>query len=305
MKILCIIDRKLWAFHRNCLALQKFGQFEYNIRFGQNDKYRNVLEGSNKFDLILYWTDVRPDHIVKRNFPKSKTVVMIRSDIWKTCKPSRLAYWKEADLMKKHIKCFMVSNKYLLKRFREKFKIKCYYAPGGVDTSLFKPPTERKWFTTPRVGWAGSKKNYGTELRGIGLIRQACKELGWPFRPAYREKRWRTHKEMVNYYHNEIDLYIDLWVGAGRQNGLLEAGACGVPLVSCEKGIASELSSHGLVLANRSIQSVKAALKRAYINKEQYSKTISQHIAEEWSWKDHVAKWEEIFKNIEGSSRGR
>jgi glycosyltransferase involved in cell wall biosynthesis len=201
--------------------------------------------------------------------------------------------------MKQYFKAMMIANKYLLRRFRQKFPgKKCYYAPGGVDINLFKPSPGRVWPRIPRVGWAGSKRNYGGGMRGLKLIRRACAQLGWKYCPAYREKRWRSHKEMVNYYNNEIDLYIDLWIGAGRQNGLLEAGACGVPLISCDKGIARELTDGGLQICNRTVPSIKAALRRAWRDKEKLSKQIANFVKDEWDWKLHVKRWEEIFRSI-------
>ena len=297
MKILCIIDQPEWAFHRNCLALQMYGKNAYYIRFGREDKYKNAFKKTGKYDLILYWCDVRPDYLVRRGAPKNKTVVMIRSDIRKTCKPSRYKYWQETNLLKNYIKCFMVSNRELLKFMRQKFTMKkSFYAPGGVDTDIFKP-SPRIWHKTPVVGWAGSKKNFGTGPRGIKLIRQACAQLGWKYQPAYRENKWRSQSEMVQYYR-DIDLYADMWIGAGRQNGLLEAGACGVPLVSCDKGIARELTAGGLQIALRDVNSVKAALRRAWLHRDEISPQIASHIAKEWSWKLWTEKFEEMFEQI-------
>lgn len=297
MKILCIIDTPDWAFHRNCRALQKYGKNTYDIRFGREDRYKAAFKKLNNYDLILYWPDVRIDYLVKRHAPKRKTVVMVRSDVRKTCKKKPAKYWKEVSLMKNHIKCFMVANKEMLKWTRMKFPMKkSFYAPGGVDTELFKPAT-RTWHKVPVVGWAGSKKNYGVGARGLKFIRRACKQLGWEYRPAYRESTWRGPKQMVEYYHN-IDLYVDLWIGAGRQNGLLEAGACGVPLVCCDKGIARELVPGGLQIAIRNVDSVKAALRRAWRDKEELSPQIASYVKDEWGWKKHVEQWETIFNQI-------
>ncbi len=298
MKILNIIDVPDWAFHRNCQALQKYGQNEYDIRFGREDKYKSAFKKIKKYDLVLYFVDVRLDYLVKRKVPNNRIVVMVRSDVRKTCKKGRFKYWQETNLMKDRIKCFMVANKELLKWTRKKYPTKkSFYAPGGVDTEIFKP-ARRVWHDKPIVGWSGSKKNFGGSLRGLDIIQKAVQQLGWEYKPAYRESRWRGQQQMVEYYRNEIDLYIDLWIGAGRQNGLLEAGATGLPLVSCDKGIARELTAGGLQIALRNVESVKAALRRAWKNKEQISPQIANHVAEEWGWKKHVEQWEEIFNQI-------
>lgn len=298
MNILCIIDTPKWAFHRNCLALQRYGKNTYNIRFGKNDKYKNAFHQLKKYDLILYWTDVRPNYLVKHNPPRSKTIMMIRSDVFKTCKPKQLQYFKESKLMTKHVKAFMTANRYLTQVFKSKYGNKTYYAPGGVDTEIFKPRGERKIFKPCRVGWAGSKKNFGSTARGLGIIQTACKRVGFKWRPALREKRWRTPDEMSNYYANEIDLYIDLWQFSGRQNGILEAAACGVPVVSCAKGIAPELSKHGLVLCQRNVKSVCAALLKANRNNWALGKQLQRHVLKEWNWKLHTEYWERIFEQV-------
>ena len=297
MNILCIIDVPNWAFHRNCRALQRYGKNSYTIRFGREDRYKSAFKKLGKFDLILYWPDVRIDYLVKRHAPKHKTVVMVRSDVRKTCKKKPGKYWKEVTLMKQYIKCFMVANKEMLKYTRIKFPMKkSFYAPGGVDTELFKPSV-RHWNKVPVVGWAGSKKNFGAGIRGLKLIRRACVQLGWEYKPAYRESTWRSQQQMAEYYKS-IDLYVDLYSAPGRQNGLLEAGASGVPLVCCDKGIARELTAGGLQIALRNVDSVKAALRRAWKNKEGISRQIANHVAEEWGWKKHVEQWEEILNQV-------
>lgn len=301
MNVLCIVDVPDWAFAKNCRGLQKYGKNTYTIRYGREDRYKSAFKKTGKFDLILFFVDVRIDYLVKRNAPKSKTIVLVRSDVRVTCKKKPGKYWKEVGLMKQYIKCFMVANKEMLKWTRMKFPMKkSFFAPGGVDTELFKPQT-RTWNKVPVVGWAGSKKNFGANIRGLKTIRRACKQLGWDYRPAYRESTWRSPQQMLQYYHN-IDLYIDLYSAPGRQNGLLEAGACGVPLVSCDKGIARELTAGGLQIANRNVNSVKAALRRAWREKGVISRQIANHVAEEWGWKKHVEQWEEILNSIKTSA---
>jgi len=297
MNICCIIDIPQWAFYNNCRALQKYGKFNYTIRYGREDRYKTAFKKLHKFDLVLYFVDVRIDYLVKRQAPKSKTVVMVRSDVRKTCKKKPLKYWKEVTLMKQYIKCFMCANKEMLKYTRKKFPMKkSFYAPGGVDTETFKPRV-RTWNKVPVVGWSGSKKNFGIKARGLHFIKRACVQLGWKFKPAYRESTWRSHKQMVEYYHS-IDLYVDLWVGAGRQNGILEAMACGVPCVCCDKGIARELTEGGLQIALRNVDSVKAALRRCWRDKEVLSRKAANFVKEEWSWKLWAEKFETIFNEI-------
>ena len=61
---------------------------------------------------------------------------------------------------------------------------------------------------------------------------------------AAREEKWRTQEEMVAFYQG-----VDVQICASRTEGgphpLLEAAACGIPLISTRVGIAPELIKDG------------------------------------------------------------
>lgn len=298
MRILYIADVKNWCFDKMGRALQRYGKNKYQIRYGR-PKYRGVFKGTENYDLIVFAVDVRIDVIVRKKPPRCKTIVLIRSDVFKTCRKKMVKYYKESKLLKAHVGAFMIANNQLLERFKKKYDMPCFYAPGGVETKIFKPLETPVFKMPPTIGWAGSRKNFSRAYRGIDIIEEACKKLGYKWNPAYRENKWRTQQEMVDYYHNDIDIFIDLWKYAGRQNGLLEAGACGLPLVSCDSGIARELSeSGGTIITNRDISSVCKALEKAANNMAEYGKLNAEFIKNNWSWEKHVAEWEKIFEKV-------
>jgi len=224
--------------------------------------------------------------------------MLIRCDVFQLCKPRRIAYYQSTKLMNRRVKAFMCANKTLYEVFKKKYKVPCYYAPGGVDTLLFKPPLDRKWGQTPRVGWAGSREFFGKERRGIHLIEEAVKQLGWVWNPAYREDKWRTPEEMVKYYQEEIDIYIDCDNAPGRQNGLLEGLACGCKIICTKAGIGGELIADGMAFeALRTVDSIKTALRdsQTFTVKDDYR---YKYVERNWSWKHHVKLWETIFQKI-------
>ena len=65
MNILYIADVPNWAFYKTGLALQKYGKNSYEIRFGRKSKYKKCWRNLNKFDLVLYPVDTRPDRVIK------------------------------------------------------------------------------------------------------------------------------------------------------------------------------------------------------------------------------------------------
>lgn len=296
MKILYISDIPDWVFHKTGLALQKYGRNSYEIRFGRKSRYKKCWKNLDKFDLVLFPIDVRPDKIIKDHqivVPPDKLVMMIRCDVFQLCKPSRLNYYESTQLMSRRVKAFMCANQKLNEVFSKRYNVPCYYAPGGVDTDVFILPENKMQASIPRVGWAGS--NLQKERRGIHLIKEAVNKLGWIWCPAYRESKMRTKDEMVKYYQEEIDVYIDCDNAPGRQNGLLEAGACGLPLVCTLYGIGRELIQQGIATqTGRDVNSIIESLKKAANSNIDTSKLINQY----WSWKHHVELWEEIFRKV-------
>jgi len=311
LKILFIADVRNWVFDNIGKMLQKYGSNTYTVRYGRKSKYKKCWKNLDQFDLVLFPVDTRPDRVIKDHkiiVPPEKLVMMIRCDVFQLCKPKRLAYYESTKLMNRRVKAFLCSNKALYDVFRKKYNRPCYYAPGGVDTELFKPPTAKVWNNPPRVGWAGSRDFFGKERRGIDLIEEAVKQLGWIWNPAYREDKWRTPEEMVKYYQEEIDIYIDCDRAPGRQNGLLEAGACGLPLVCTKHGIGNKLVYARQV--ERNVSAIKQGLRSTYhtfyieykenpvFKKWNYNIALAEEIKSRWSWQHHIKLWEEMFLKI-------
>ncbi len=299
MKILYVADFPNWCFDKMGKQLQKWGKHEYTIRYKGKDKYKSAFKNCNDFDLIVYAVDVRPDHILRYNPPKEKTVVLIRSDVFKLCKKGRDKFYRNAEKVKDHVSAFMCANVYLKDKLENIHSIPTFYAPGGVDTKLFHR-TRRKPSTHsgPRVGWSGSLKYYGQGIRGVNLVEQACNNLGWEWNPAIKEETWRTPEEMVEYYNDEIDLYVDASSTAGRQNGLLEASACGLTCLCTKVGIGWELIDAGSAIEIvRDVENIQIMLVKAL-----ESCPKPQYIKREWSWETHTKRWESIFEEVK---RGR
>ena len=145
----------------------------------------------------------------------------------------------------------------------------------------------------------GSKDNFGSEMRGLYLIQEACNIVGYNFHPALKENKWRTVEEMVQYYQDEIDIYIDASSEAGRQNGLLEAAACSKIIMATKcVGISNELITHGEngLLIDRSVDSIIQAFKHPNI--EQFGKRIRKVIEDEWSWTHHATIFSDVFNKL-------
>lgn len=302
-KILIIVDQPGWAFHKNSLALKKHCKdWGVDIFFGKESNYwiltdpiyKSIVE---KFDLVLFFPDFRADVIEHNiNVRPARFIVAIRSDV----RSRGLAFYNNPELMKQKVGCFIVANTNLFLEFHKLHPF-VRLASGGVDAETFKPK-QRPMHDPPVVGWAGSRDNFGKKARGLDLIEMACERVGFPFKPAYREDRFRNEPEMVEYYQ-EIDIYVDMDLRAGRQGGLLEAGAMGLRLVSTPMaGIANQLimGGHTGYLAYYNITSLCACLEWA-AEDEMIGSRIREEVEKHWSWESQSKLFEDVFNEVVNS----
>ena len=140
-----------------------------------------------------------------------------------------------------------------------------FYTPHGVDETVFVPrPEGRVSSASGRLvlGWAGSRSNHPGKRGLEDLLIPAVKGLpGVELRLAAREDTWRTQDEMVEFYQG-LDACICTSRTEGGPHSLLEASACGIPILSTRVGIAPELigQDHNGLFIERSIESIREAV---------------------------------------------
>lgn len=107
----------------------------------------------------------------------------------------------------------------------KQFNENSYVLLPGVDTDLFRPMiTEKKEFT---IGWVGDKnkkmKNY-----------EVIKLLGYPYKIASKDN-YIPHANMPFFYNN-LSAYTHFSSHEGGNRTVLEACACGLPVISTGTG---------------------------------------------------------------------
>ena len=139
-----------------------------------------------------------------------------------------------------------------------------FHTPHGVDETVFTPAREKMHSPAGALvlGWAGSRSNHPGKRGLDDLLVPAVRDLaGVELRLAAREDKWRTQQEMVEFYQG-LDACICTSRVEGGPHSLLEASACGIPVISTRVGIAPELIRHGCngLLIDRSIEAIQEAV---------------------------------------------
>ena len=170
----------------------------------------------------------------------------------------------------------------------------------GVDLSLFKPSNLERFDDIARrpvrVGWVGHSAWAASieDFKGVNTILKPTIEelqqegLNIVASFADRKERFIPHNKMSEYYAT-IDVLICTSKIEGTPNPVLEAMACGIPVISTDVGVVPEAfgkKQRKYILAERSIQCLKQAL-RALINDPGEFRDLSAENLESisaWDW---------------------
>ncbi len=197
----------------------------------------------------------------------------------------------------------LVSND---KKILEKFKsphYKSYYVKKWVDCNHFKPLT-KKSSEKLVVGWAGNPNHHGISYKGYWdiLIPVCKKNSNWlTLKSALKNVNPITYEKMPEFY-NGIDVNTCLSKGETGPNSLLEAGACAVPSISVDTGIASELIKNNWngIIIKRNQKALENALRKLYENRN-LAKTMGERtkqiVLKEWTCEKNIQTYQKIFKS--------
>jgi glycosyltransferase involved in cell wall biosynthesis len=178
-----------------------------------------------------------------------------------------------------------------------------FYTPHGVDESIFKPGKRKPSASGSLVlGWAGSLDNHPGK-RGIDdfLLPALAGLSGVELRMAARERVMRTQAEMVEFYQG-LDAYICTSRTEGGPHPLLEAAACGIPLISTPVGLAPQLIRDGDngLLIERDIAAIRRAVTQLRDHRDfraamgLRARAVIEHA---WTWDIQAPSYIDFFEH--------
>lgn len=183
--------------------------------------------------------------------------------------------------------------------------------PDGVDLNLFRPLNLSR-FREARsrplvVGWAGNSRwsSVGEDPKGFHSILlpvlARLRDQGFAIegRFADRMEGFRPHASMPDYYAT-IDVYVCPSLHEGTPNPVLEAMACGVPVISTDVGLIPDVlgpQQKEFVLPDRSQDALEAALLRVIDEPDVLMELSRENLASipPWDWSHRARAFQPFF----------
>lgn len=179
----------------------------------------------------------------------------------------------------------------------------------GVDLKLFRPKNLQRFKKNQKlvVGWVGNSlwQSDTEDFKGFNtILKPTIDELiskDYAIETCYADKQEKLiiHEEMPNYYA-KIDVLVCVSKIEGTPNPVLEAMACGVPIISTNVGIVKDAlgpKQKEFILKKRDKDSLSKAILKL-LNNRDILEDLSQENLErikKWDWSIKVQEFKKFF----------
>lgn len=272
MKILLMPNFEGWAFDRIAQGIKKYGSHDYEIKYEVDyRKYRGRELPNldfNAYDRIILfapWMDWT-------NLPWDKTICICHEafeiDSWNTTK---------------YYKVFVTSD---ISLDYIKHKDNVLKVQTGIDFDDFFQEYPCDFSYPVVVGWVGAISGHKGK-KGFNDFYLPLDEW-FHLYPHVKEADYiepGEYPSFIRKYYSKIDVLICTSSWEGYPLSILEASACGVPVVSTKVGVAPEILPEKN-LTERKVESIRDTISNCGL----YPADVSK-----WDWKLRIKEWEDAI----------
>lgn len=255
--IVWIIDVPGWAYDANIKKIsQNLPQYSHQIIYG----IHGIAEESiKKADIII---NVLPHYLYRCKSYFNKTVIIIDS----------IRAWTDKDYsLFNQMKGIICCNDYIYKKTLL-YTNKGILQTNGVSLSEYFPKKveNKETFT---FGFAGNIKGTGGDYKGWSIYQQALLAIpqASQHNAIYEQSQISLDRMVPDFYH-KIDCLVLLSDGEGCSNVIMEALACGVPVITTKVGYHGEFLTHKkeCFFVLKEAKEASKAMREIMNNKELY-----------------------------------
>ena len=288
--------RSLLNRHIKREILRRFSLIKYQSQ-------RRILPGEIEYDLVCflgwyfpfaYEFKMRSKGIIQGIFtdgfpPQGHTVIM---------DPNMEIKMFVKEYLEKSISV-ICGSRLIYERYRGHLS-NLYYCTGGIDTSIFRPfdrsQIDNRIFT---VGWTGDphrpfKGFYDFVVPAVekASSRYPCIRLKTRFKGPYRT---------LPDFYKDVDVLLIASTADAGPSSFLEAGACGVPIISTRIGFPAETirDQENGIFVNRSVDEMAKAIIYLHNHRDllkAMSRQIRLDIEKNWDYKSRSHLWDRMFR---------
>lgn len=296
-KILLVPDIPGWAFDHHAKDMMEMPSNKVQLDL----KYSNqvTIEDSENYDLIYAMAVIMAIDFYKLGIPLDKMIGGISSmRQFRFFENEDKTFTKEFEHVFKGLRAVNTASQEFVEYFKPYRKV--HKTRVGINHRLFKPLPNKQRNKQFTVGWVGSSTD--NSMKGFRFVKEALKDLNVKIDIRTRKDKFVTRKEMISFYQG-LDCFICSSSSEHIPLPVLEAAACGVPIVSTKVGIVPELIKpyENGIIVERNAASIRKAVTYLIDHPKEHkkmAKNIRETIMAEWTWDKCWKEWEEFFATI-------
>ncbi|MFC4807986.1 glycosyltransferase family 4 protein [Paenibacillus sp. GCM10023250] len=188
----------------------------------------------------------------------------------------------------------------IVRRFKPYFPL--HRTRTGIDTARFKPAPVSQAGSF-RAGWVGRiDLPARRELKGYDLVRSALRGLPLELEIRTFKEHYVPREQMIGYYQR-----LDCLICSSRTESIplpvLEAAACGVPVIATPVGIIPELirnRQNGIIIP-RTANAIRKEVMHFMMDpgqRQMMGRNARDTVVKHWSWDVCKRDWEVFFKSL-------
>jgi len=304
-KVLIIPDAPNWALDKNAKDLIKYNKSNLELKSVYFDDFKKDWKKYyDEYDLLFPMYKGLFIHMLNEKMPVDKVVTGLRSyHYWDKRKTVPPGYNTKPpyQLVRKLRKATLVNTncKKLWYIFSQYFPV--VHTKYTCDINMFYPE-KKKSNDKIVIGWAGSLTNHPGKRGFHEYIKPLTDEFPEVELKVQDSavKQITDDNEMRSFY-NSLDLYFAASRSESGPRTVLEAAACGVPVISTDIGLVPELIENDVdsFIVDRDYEVMRTKLKWIIANREvlpQMGSLIRTKMENEFNWDSIVFQWTDFFK---------
>ncbi len=304
-KVLIIPDFPNWALDKNAKDLVEYNRSNLQLDICYFNNFKNNWQKYYaEYDLLFPMYLGSFKEFLELKIPTDKVITGIRSfhrwDKRQTQPPGYNAkvprkvirIYRKALLVNTHCKklWYIFANYFPIIHTKYTCDLKMFY------------PENKKRNNNLVIGWTGSLTNHPGKRGFDEYIKPICNEVpGVELKLQTKEDNFITDDNLMREYYNSLDLYICASRSEGTPRPVIEAAACGVPVISTDVGIVPELIYDDVdgFIVDRNYAAIKSKIEWIAKNREVLpgmGKLIREKMEREFNWEFLIDQWTDFFR---------